>query len=188
MNYKLGSGSPEEFERLGAAMAAAVATLPVTMRQRGPDALRRRAQALLDQADQLQAELEAKQALYEQAGSEPPDGSVVRFYRVYRPDSPGYHYAAIRKLGRWFVTQGNNRPRGPQSSMSWHQLIDFANASPVELATDWDDAKLQACQSVMQTLRSRILEILEPIDFDSLPQDVAQALQRVVNLCMREKQ
>src|SRR5690348_5907332 len=103
----------------------------------GPAALRRRARRLLDQADRLQDELDARQARLDQYGAEPPEGSVVVFTKAFKQGGQRYSYAAIRVRQLWYLTSSITL-RSP-APKSWVQLIEFADDNLIKLATEFKE-------------------------------------------------
>jgi hypothetical protein len=103
----------------------------------GPAALRRRARRLLDQADRLQDELDARQARLDQYGPEPPEGSVVVFTKAFKQGGQRYSYAAIRVRRRWYLTSSGSF--GVAAPKNWVQLVEFAAGSPIKLATEFKE-------------------------------------------------
>lgn len=112
-----------------------------------PDQLRSEAGRLSDRSLALYQAAHEAEVRLARFGTEPPEGSVVRFKKQYRDGGVRYGYAAIHKRGRWFITQGS-RVGGPRPGMSWAQLVEFVGDSKLKLATGWKelgpDASAQA--------------------------------------------
>lgn len=105
-----------------------------------PDRLRSEAGRLSDRSLALYQAAHEAEVRLARFGAEPPEGSVVRFKKQYRAGGTRYGYAAIRKRGWWFITQGNRTGfSGPRPGMSWAQLVEFVGDSKLKLATGWKE-------------------------------------------------
>lgn len=91
-----------------------------------------RAALIRSQIDRLHEQLQRLEVF----GSDDFDDETVLVYRREGMTPRGLMlltYAAIKKDGRWWVTDGHNRP------LSWEQLCDRMTDSPeVWLATEWE--------------------------------------------------
>lgn len=116
-----------------------VTSAPFRARSTDPEQLRRAAGRLVDRADNLYNAATEAEARLARFGDEPSEGSVVRFKKQYGPGGTKYSYAAIRKRGLWFITQGNRALGGTRSGMPWPRFVDFVGDSKLKLATGWKE-------------------------------------------------
>ncbi|AEJ94534.1 hypothetical protein PBI_ACHEBE_71 [Mycobacterium phage Achebe] len=79
-------------------------------------------QGLNARIEELEAELALARAVREAHVPEEPsvDGTVIRFVKY----NLSYTFAAIRVLGRWYITQdGTRSPRQGHAPKAWDELL-----------------------------------------------------------------